>query len=117
MAMYCFAELCRRTQISLARRAYLPSIRQLANSGPLHDRERLTHVEAEFRVQGKGAVVKRRLDQPYAGERTLIRAINDGSHQLASYRPILYAGSDGNRSDARNCGTLIQAIAPDNLSI
>src|SRR5438309_8789375 len=117
VAMHGFAQLCGGAEIGFPGQSNRPTIRYLADRRTLHNRKRLTRIEAEFCIQRERTIVKCRLHQPYPRTRTFVSPVDHRLHQQASHTPILRSRIDRDRSDSCNRGTLIQAIASYNLAV
>lgn len=76
--------------------------------------KRLANVEAERHVERQRAIVKRGLYEPDAGGALLLRAIENGAHQLATDTEILRRWIDRDRPEPMNDRAFVEAIASDN---
>ena len=82
----------------------------------LDARERFADIEAEAGVKGERAIVVSGLDEAHSRGAALVGAIHDGAHEFATDAGILRGGIDGEGADARDDGTLVEAIASDDAS-
>jgi hypothetical protein len=114
--MYRFTKLRCCRKISFACGSDLPTVEHFPNWRALHNRERLTRIEAKFCVQGEGAIVKCRLHESYSRKGALVCTIDNSLHQHAPNGPILHVRFNGDRPNAGDCRTLVQTITPDNLA-
>ena len=115
--MHAFADPVGGIEITEGRCSYGATTDRGPQGGPLHDRHRLTDVEAELGVQGQRAAVKRRLEQAHGWDLALAAAIQYCLHQASSDAMILAAGFHCNRPYAENGGAFIQAIAADDSAV
>lgn len=80
----------------------------------LHAGQRLADVEAEACVER--AVVKGSLYQSDSSGIFLVCPKHYSAHQISAYAAALCLGIDGDWPNARNDGTLVKAIAPDDAA-
>jgi hypothetical protein len=77
----------------------------------------LPDIEPETRVEREGPIVIGGLHQPDSDGLALARSIEYSPHQHPSSAEVLYARVNRYRADARDHGTLVQAIAPHDAAI
>src|ERR1700722_284456 len=73
--------------------------------------EGLPNLEAEAGVKRERAIVIRSLHQPHSRGTPLVGSSHHRLHQLAPNAEVLCAGIDGNRANASDHGTFVEAIA------
>jgi hypothetical protein len=77
----------------------------------------LPDIEPETRVERKGPIVIGGLHQPDSDGLALVRSVEHSPHQHPSSAEVLYARVDRYRADARDHGTLVQAVAPHDAAV
>jgi hypothetical protein len=117
VSVYAIADQIRGIKVTHRRGTHPATFNSRTYGWTLHDRHRLTEVEAEYFVQRQGPIVKRRLEETHGQNFAFPAAIQHGLHQLSSDAMILDARVDGDRSHTENSITLIQAIASDDSTI
>ncbi len=86
-------------------------------SPALHAGEGFANVKSERRVEGQRAIVKGGLYQADSCRAALVRAVNDGFHELAADAPVLDGRVDGDGADAVDDGALVEAVAAEDAAV
>ena len=84
---------------------------------PLHAGEHVADLEPQSGIETQRPVVVRSLQQPDAGEATLVGTLHDTLHEQTPEAAVLNRRIDGDRADACDRRALVEEVATEDLAV